>query len=264
MLPMKFMIGVDCDGVAGVVGEAGRGLSASRDYGFSRGQATREADAAARALFDAGARRVVVWDNHGSGANLEYDRLDPRCELAIGEGFGGRWPGLDETFTAVLMIGYHAMEGTAGGVLAHTYSSPACQWIKVNGQEVGEIALDAAVAGERGAPVILVASDEAGCAEARRFLPWAETVSTKRGLGRNCAFSKHPLRAAEEIHQAVRLAASRLAEMKPFTFPPPIRMELRCKHVLQACKGRLRRKGWRLAGLRALRRTLANMREWNC
>jgi len=264
MSGMKFMIGVDCDGAACVVGEAGKSLSLSRDYGFSRGQATREADAAARALLDGGAERVVIWDNHGSGANLDFHRLDARCEVALGAGFAGRWPGLDETFTAALLVGYHAMEGAPGGVLAHTYSSPACRWIKVNGQEVGEIAIDAAVAGERGVPVIFVSSDDAGCAEARRFLPWVEAVSTKQGLGRNCAFSKHPLRAAGEIYKGVRRAVARLAEMKPFTFPPPIRMELRFKHLLQACKARIRRKGWRFAGPRAIRRTLGSSQEWNC
>ena len=31
---------------------------------FAQLQATREADAAARGLFDAGADQVIVWDNH--------------------------------------------------------------------------------------------------------------------------------------------------------------------------------------------------------
>ena len=103
---MRFLIGVDCDGLACVVGEGGKSLSFSGDYGFAREQATREADAAARALFDGGAERVVIWDNHGTGANLDFHGLDRRCEIALGAGFGRRWPGLDETFTAVLMIGY--------------------------------------------------------------------------------------------------------------------------------------------------------------
>jgi len=84
---VKFVVGVDCDGSACVVGEPGKSLSFSRDYGFARGQATREAEAAARALFDSGAEQVVLWDNHGSGANLEFDRLDERCQIALGSGF---------------------------------------------------------------------------------------------------------------------------------------------------------------------------------
>jgi len=256
------MIGVDCDGVACAVGEPGRALSASGDMPFAAAQATREADAAARALFDAGAEKVVVWDNHGCGANLRFDRLDPRCEVALGAGFGRRWPGLDETFAGVLMVGYHAMEATPGGVLAHTYSPGAYRWIKVDGTAVGEIALDAAVAGEIGVPVIFASSDEAGCDEARRFLPWAQTVATKQGRGRNCAFSLHPARAAEEIFRAARRAVERIEEMRPFAFAARPQVEIRFKRVTQALKARVRRRGWRLAGPFTLRRTFETWADW--
>ncbi len=218
------MIAVDCDGPACVVGDPGRALSNSRDMVFAREQATRETDAAARALFDAGATQVVVWDNHGNGNNLVFDRLDRRCEVLLGTGFGRRFPLLDESYAGVLMIGYHAMEGTPGAVLAHTYSPDAYRAIRVNGQTVGEIALDAAVAGEMGVPLIFVASDDKGCQEALHFMPWMETVATKQGFGRNCAYSKHPAVAEEEIYQAVRRAVSRRREMQPFTFEHPVQV----------------------------------------
>ena len=54
---MKFYIAVDCEGPACVVGEPGKGLGSGENYRFACLQATREANAAARALFDAGARR---------------------------------------------------------------------------------------------------------------------------------------------------------------------------------------------------------------
>lgn len=246
-----------------MVGDPGQSLSFSRDYGFSQAQATREADAAARALFDSGAEEVIIWDNHGSGANLEFEQLDPRCEVALGAGFARRWPGLDETFDGVLMVGYHAMEGTPGGVLAHTYSPLAYRWIKVNGRQTGEMALDAAAAGELGVPLAFVASDEQGCAEARRFMPWVETVATKQGRGRNCAFSKHPARAVEEIYQGVGRAIGRIGEMETFTFPGPLEMELRFKRIRQALKARIRRRGWRLAGPYAIRRKFDNFGQWS-
>ena len=203
---MKFMIAVDCDGPACVVGEPGKALSDSRDMVFAREQATRETDAAARALFDAGAEQVVVWDNHGFGSNLVFDRLDSRCEMLLGTGFGQRFPMLDETYDGVLMIGYHAMEGTPNAVLAHTYSPSAYKTIRANGRKVGEIALDAAVAGEMGVPLIFLSSDDKGCQEALDFMPWIETVATKQGYGRTCARSKHPALVEEEIHSKVLLA----------------------------------------------------------
>lgn len=257
------MIGVDCDGPACVVGQPGRALTFSGDFAFARGQATREADAAARGLFDAGAAEVTIWDNHGSGANLQFDRLDPRCRIVLGSGFPRRWPGLDADFAGVLMIGYHAMEGAEGAVLAHTYSPPAYRRITINGDAVGEIALDAAVAGALGVPVLLVASDDFGCREARRFLPKIETVETKRGLGRNAASSRHPTDAADAVYCAARRAAGRLAEFETFRPAEPVELAIHFKRPWQALKARLARPGWRLTGPMTLRRRPADLLEWS-
>ncbi|MBB5346974.1 M55 family metallopeptidase [Desulfoprunum benzoelyticum] len=261
---MKFMIAVDCDGPACVVGEPGHALSNSRDMVFAREQATRETDAAARALFDVGATQVVVWDNHGFGSNLVFDRLDHRCEVVLGTRFGRRFPQLDESYVGVLMIGYHAMEGTPDAVLAHTYSPAAYRAIRVHGQEVGEMALDASVAGELGVLLILVASDDKGCDEASRFMPWIGTVVTKKGYGRNCAYSKHPVVVEKEIYQTVCRAVERLREMQAFTFQHPVAIEIEFKKYIQGLKARIRRQGWRYAGGLKLKTELGTMLEWRC
>ena len=258
------MIAVDCEGSACVVGEPGRTLSNSYNMQFAREQATRETNAAAQALFDAGAEQVVVWDNHGDGANLIFDQLDQRCEVLLGTGFSRRFPELDETYTGVLMIGYHAMAGTANAVLAHTYSSHVHLAIRVNGQEVGEIALDASVAGELGVPLIFVASDDKGCAEALHFMPWIETVATKQGFGRNCAYSKHPTVVEAEIYQSVRQAVDRLEKMKSFVFAHPVQIEIQFKKCIQMMKARVRRQGWSVSGMKSLKGSFPNMLEWKC
>jgi D-amino peptidase len=162
------------------------------------------------------------------------------------------------------MIGYHAMEGTPNGVLAHTYSPDAYRAIRVNGQRVGEIALDAAVAGDLGVPLIFVASDEEGCREASGAMPWIETVATKRGYGRNCALSRHPAVVEEDIYHAVQRAVGRRGEMKPFCFSRPMQMEIEFKKCLQAVKARIRRKGWSFSGILKVRTTLDSMLDWRC
>ncbi len=258
------MIAVDCEGLACVVGEPGKSLSASGDMSFASGQATRETNAAARALFDIGATRVIVWDSHGDGSNLVFNHLDPRCEIMLGNGFDRRFPGLDQNYCAVLMIGYHAMEGTRGGVLAHTYSHWAYQEIRVDGEVLGEIELDASVAGELGVPLIFLSSDDHGCSEAKHFMPWIETVSTKYGLGRNCAHSKHPRTAEEEIYAGVRQSIARLNEMQLFTLRPPVNMQIQYKKTIQALKSAVRRPGWRMTGIRTLSAALPSMLKWRC
>ena len=82
---MEFVIAVDCEGPACVVGATGCNLNdAPEQYEFARRQAKAEANAAARGLFDAGAEQVIVWDNHGKGVNLIYEELNERCDIFNG------------------------------------------------------------------------------------------------------------------------------------------------------------------------------------
>ena len=104
--PIKFVIAVDCEGTAGVVGSPGKPLCASTDFSFAQEQATRETNAAARVLFNSGADHVLVWDTHGFGANLKYDKIDKRCQFVMGSGFTKRFPGVDVTYSNILRSHY--------------------------------------------------------------------------------------------------------------------------------------------------------------
>ncbi len=231
---MRFVVAVDCEGVACAVGSPNGSLNASRDLGFAQLQATREADAAVRGLFEAGAEQVIVWDNHNGSLNLKYDLLDERCDVALGVGFKHRFEWMDKGFDGIALIGYHAMDNTVDGVMCHSFSSATYQYMKVNGKEVGEMAIDAAMAGEKGVPIIFVSSDDKGTAEAEAFFPGVETVTTKQAMGWNCAVSKHPKRAVNEIYEGVQKAVAKRKDIAPFTFGSPLEFEIRFKRLERA------------------------------
>lgn len=228
---MRFVVAVDMEGIACAYGPFGGGVEDSFNIASVRKQATREADAAARALFACGAEEVIVWDNHGRGCSLDYDELDERCKIGIGATVDTRYPILDNSFAGVVLIGYHARASAENAVLAHTYSSVAYQYIKVNGMELGEIGLDAAVAGAYGVPVIFVSSDDKGVAEAKSILPWIETVETKQSFAYTRIVSKHPKTVVKEIFAGVQNAVKRLAEMKCFDVPGPVDVEIRYRRM---------------------------------
>jgi D-amino peptidase len=228
---MKFYIGVDCEGPACVVGSPGGSLNDSRNLAFARLQATREANAAARACFDSGATQVIVWDNHNGSLNLDYDLLDERCEIALGVNFPHRWPGMDDSFDGVLFIGYHAMDSTSDAVIAHTYSSVSYQSVTINQTMVGELAIDAAVAGTRGVPPLFCSGDDKCVGEAQRFFPGIETVITKTAFGWNAAISKHPRRVVQEIYDGVCRAIAGRERATPFRFAEPLTYEIRYKRI---------------------------------
>src|SRR2546421_11541489 len=110
---MKFVVSVDAEGLACVVGAPGGTLNdAKENYEFARKQGAREADAAARGLFDGGASEVVIVDDHGSGVNFHYDLIDQRCDIALGSGAALRLPAVTKRGTGLLLVGYHAMDNT--------------------------------------------------------------------------------------------------------------------------------------------------------
>lgn len=236
---IKFVVAVDLEGAACAYGPCEGNVEDSFNIDFVRKQATREADAAARALFDCGAEEVIVWDNHGRGCSLDYDMLDERCKIAIGATVGTRYPVLDDSFSGVLFIGYHAMASNGEAVLAHTYSSLKYQHIKVDGVELGEVGIDGAIAGSKGVPVIFVSGDDKCVAEAKEILPWIETVETKQSFAYTRIISKHPKAVLNEIYDGVKKAVKRIGEMKCFNVKTPVNIEIRYKRTDMATHAKL-------------------------
>ena len=223
------MVAVDLEGVACAYGPYGSNVEGAFNIEFVRKQATREANAAVRALFECGADDVIVWDNHGRGCSLNYDDLDERCRIAVGSTVGTRYPILDESFSGVLLIGYHAKASNSDAALAHTFSSSAYQYIKINGREFGEIGIDSAIAGEIGVPVIFVSGDNETVKEAKEFLPWVKTVETKQSFAYTRTLSKHPKIVEKEIYFSVKDAVRDIDNMNLFTVKTPVELEIRFK-----------------------------------
>src|SRR2546427_7022926 len=76
---------------------------------------------------------------------------------------------IDGGFDAALFIGYHARAGTRNAILDHTYADRIHD-VRLNGKPVGELGLNAALAGVHGVPVALVSGDSAVAAEAKDLL----------------------------------------------------------------------------------------------
>ena len=219
----KFCVAVDCEGIACV---ANKKMEKLQDDPFVVRQATEEANAAARALFDRGAAEVIILDTHHAGMNLDYERIDNRCRIMLGSGNRIRFPEIDAEYAGILFIGFHSREGTKDAVLAHSYG-PGYQYMKINGQEVGEMEMEAAFPGRFGVPVIFISSDDKTVDQAKKSFPWAETVAVKKSLGRTSVLSMHPEAARNAIYSGVMRACERIDEMKPYTFSLPMEVEFR-------------------------------------
>ena len=230
---MKVYISVDIEGISGVVSSE-QGQPGNADYERARELMTQEANAAIVGARAAGATEILVNDSHGGMRNLLINQLDAVADLVSGSPKPfGMMEGLDNTFDMAFLVGYHARAGTPQAILDHTYSGRCVAHVELNGRPVGEIGLNAALAGVRGVPVGLVTGDQAATAEAADLLgPSLRTVTVKEAVGNHAARCLHP----EEVQSLIRQAAEQalMAKVEPFRLEAPVVLRLVLRSSLMA------------------------------
>ena len=225
---MEYLIAVDLEGIHGVVGEEMKTLTDSFDYADAIEGAILEVNTAIRALFDCGATKVAVWDNHGGGENIDFSLIDSRAVRVSDKGRKERFDLANEhSFSGIIFLGYHAKAGTPSGVLAHTYNSKAIQYVKLNGKAVGELTIDSYICARHNIYPILAASDAAGISEMKEICPTAETVITKHGKSRNEAVFKDRDQVLREIYVSTCRAVKFGGVNKVEDFPEKAHVEIR-------------------------------------
>ena len=122
--------------------------------------------------------------------------------------------GIDDTFDAVLFIGYHASTSNPRGVRAHTMSSANLTGLRLNGREMPEAGVSAAIAGDFGVPVVMISGDDAIAEEARGILGDLEAAVTKHTLGFHSARTLMPEASYALIREKVRAALGRLGDFR--------------------------------------------------
>jgi D-amino peptidase len=216
------------EGVAGVVHEDQTNPVDPRcaaEYGRFRRLMTQEANAAIEGALAAGAKRIWVNDSHWNMRNLLAEELHEAAELLSGDPKPRSMvEGIDAGFDAALFIGYHARSKTRNAVLDHTYTDRVAE-ARVNGQALGELGLNAALAGTWGVPVALVSGDAALAAETRELLgDQVVTVVVKEAVSRHAARSVAPAVAQRMIREAATKALARPPQ--PFVIPSPYSLEV--------------------------------------
>jgi len=225
---MKVYISVDMEGIAGV-SHPGPTARTDPEYPLAVELMVGETNAAIEGALEAGATDVLVNDSHGGMYNLRPTALHPFARVLQGQKawsmIAGAGP--EAGFDIALFVGYHARAGHPAGTIAHTYSGrPVQTWL--NGRLTGEYGFNAAVLGQWGVPVGMVAGDDALAAEAAEWLPWAERIVVKQAAGGNAAVSVHPEVARQLIRDGAARAVRRASagELSPLLLDPPVTIEV--------------------------------------
>ncbi len=225
---MKILISTDIEGVAGVFHpeqvRAGNG-----EYERARAWMTAEANAAVQGAFAGGATEVLVNDSHGGFRNLLPDQLDPRAQLVLGKPrYLGMMAGVEAGCDGVCLIGYHG-RSQGRGILAHTINSSAFARVWLNGQELGEAGLYAALAGEFDVPVLMASGDDVFVEETRPLMPWVRYVQIKVAGGFGSGTTLSPAAAREAIAAAAEAAVRDRAGAKALRIGAPIGVRLEAR-----------------------------------
>ena len=221
---MKVYISADMEGISGVVDREDTTIG-GRGYERARRLLTAEVNAVVAGALEAGATHVLVNDAHSTMRNLIVEDLVPGAEVIQGSlKRGCMMEGLDQSFDAVFFLGYHSRAGDPIGVMNHTMWSGGIQNLVLNGEPVGEIAVNAAYAGQMGVPVALVTGDQTAVDEAKALLGDVESAIVKEALGRLTAKLSHPSVGRDRVRLAARVAVERAMDFQPYVVETPVAM----------------------------------------
>jgi D-amino peptidase len=221
----RILIVTDLEGAGGVNDADEQLLPGQRRYVESRRILIGEVNAAVEGAQRAGAAEVVIWDGHDGSRTLSVDEIRGGAKLLQGRPTPANYYLSEKLYDGIMFIGQHAMAGARNAVLAHSQSF-SVRRIAINGREVGEIGQIAAIAGHFSIPLIMLAGDQAACAELLELQPKAVTVAVKRLAGKTSTLSLSHDEAKQQILLAAEKAVGHLAEYAPWKLAGPVEITI--------------------------------------
>lgn len=234
---MKVQIMTDLEGPAGVNGRGDGIGNKIVNPEIACKCLVEEINACCDGLVKAGATEILVWDGHGGSNSIDITRLHPKASLGT---FGGDLCPLafiDESFTAAIQIGAHAMQGVRDGFLHHSWNSHGNANVWLNGELIGEIGMDILRAAYFGVPTIMVSGDRAACREAKEFLgDFLPVVETKVGLSRYTVVNRPLETVYRELSATAEDALRRFREfpVKKLSGPYELKLQYMCPNLADA------------------------------
>lgn len=227
---LKILISADMEGVTGVVNWEDVQRD-GKDYDYFRKMMTEDVNAAIEGALEAGAKEIIVRDAHATARNIILDLLNKNARLLrdwSGD-FKSMVEGINETFDAVIFIGYHAKAGTPNAILDHTMSSARIIDVSINGVSLPEAGINALIAGLYNVPVVFVAGDLAICNQVKELFGEIQTFAVKEGIG-NSAICLHPDITHQKIKDGVKYALENIGKYKPYKIDYPYEVIVKLKN----------------------------------
>lgn len=225
---MKAFISIDMEGLPHIVSREHL-LPGKHLYQEARTIMTDCLLAVVETLHEEGVGRITVADSHGPMVNVLPERLPDYVELVRGYPRSQAMVTGSEGSDMAIFLGYHARTGVPSATFDHVYSGQVIREVRLNGAEASEFLLNAALLGERGIPIILVAGDKALIqGDVAKWAPWAAGVVMKESVGRYAASSPSTTKVMGALREATKraLESHRAGRTGTVKLQTPVTMEI--------------------------------------
>lgn len=156
---------------------------------------------------------VVISDSHAYGESIIWENLE-KVKLIRG------WPrvfymveGLDESFTDLVLFGYHSPIGHEG-MMDHSYSSSSIYSVKMNGEYLDEARINSYFASELNVPLSFIYGDKQAVTGSPGF-PEIDYCISKEAISRFCGL----MRPEKELLGELYLKGQNLGKNKKVVKP---------------------------------------------
>jgi len=226
---MRFLVMTDIEGVTGVTTYA---QAESSQYG--KDMLMHDLLAVIAGIKDAGQHEIVVYDMHTDGRNVDISLLPEDIPVVMGKPINGNvYRGIGGAYDGLFLVGLHAMARVPKALLAHSYLVQYDS-IHLNEELVGEIGVEAYLAGEQGIPLIFVSGDDLGCREARELIPGVVTAEVKLSLDESQALCYAPAKTEKILRSAAAEAVRKAKDMEPKKLKLPVTIQIKyseCRYL---------------------------------
>lgn len=141
--------------------------------------------------------QIIISDSHAFGESIIWEELE-NVKLIRG------WPrvfymveGLDNSFTDLVLFGYHTAIGL-NGMMDHSYSSSSIYSIKMNGEYLDEARINSYFASELNVPLSFIYGDRQTI-ETSPGYPDIDYCISKEAVSRFCGIMKPEKQVLDEL-----------------------------------------------------------------
>lgn len=232
---MKIFISSDIEGTTGIV-DWNETILGNPEFAYFSNQMTKEVKAVCDGANEAGAAEIVIKDAHDSARNIIPSELPENTKLIRNWELGPlvMMSGLDQSFDAVVMTGYHSPASTNYNPLAHTLDT-SIDKIIINGEIASELLINLYTASYFNVPVVCVTGDKGICDIAKKINSNITTIPVIEGMG-GASMSINPNLAIRKIKEEVKNVLTSDYRKCLVTLPKNFDIKIRYKSFKQAYK----------------------------